>query len=32
MGYPEVKQFWLKAGDEVQVTIEKLGKLKNTIG
>lgn len=32
MGYPEAKQIWLKAGDDVQVTIEKLGKLKNTIG
>jgi 2-keto-4-pentenoate hydratase/2-oxohepta-3-ene-1,7-dioic acid hydratase (catechol pathway) len=32
MGYPQAKQVWLKAGDEVQVTIEKLGKLKITIG
>ncbi|MDD2234914.1 MAG: fumarylacetoacetate hydrolase family protein [Desulfitobacteriaceae bacterium] len=32
MGYPEAKQVWLKAGDEVQVAVEKLGKLKITIG
>lgn len=32
MGYPEAKQVWLKAGDEVQVAIEKLGKLKINIG
>ncbi len=32
MGYPEGKRVWLKAGDEVEVAIGKLGKLKNTIG
>jgi 2-keto-4-pentenoate hydratase/2-oxohepta-3-ene-1,7-dioic acid hydratase in catechol pathway len=32
MGYPEAKQVWLKAGDEVRVAVERLGKLKITIG
>ena len=31
LGMPKEKQCWLKAGDEVQVTIEKLGTLTNTI-
>lgn len=29
-GYPEDQRVWLKAGDEVTVEIEKLGKLTNT--
>ncbi|MFZ7103007.1 MAG: fumarylacetoacetate hydrolase family protein [Peptococcaceae bacterium] len=32
MGYPEEKQVWLKAGDEVITNIEKLGDLKVTLG
>ena len=32
IGYPRTEQVWLKAGDEIIVTIEKLGELKNTIG
>ncbi|MHB8125782.1 MAG: fumarylacetoacetate hydrolase family protein [Desulfitobacteriaceae bacterium] len=32
MGYPEDEQVWLKAGDEILVTIEKLGELKITLG
>lgn len=31
MGYPEGKQVWLKAGDEVITKIEKLGELKVTL-
>lgn len=31
LGMPKEKQRWLKAGDEVQVTIEKLGTLTNTM-
>jgi len=31
MGYPEDKQVWLKAGDEVVTSIEKLGELKITL-
>ena len=31
MGYPEEKQQWLKPGDVVEVTIEKLGTLRNTL-
>ncbi|KJS88167.1 MAG: 5-carboxymethyl-2-hydroxymuconate isomerase [Peptococcaceae bacterium BICA1-8] len=31
MGYPEDKQVWLKAGDEVITKIEKLGELKITL-
>lgn len=29
LGYPEDKQIWLQAGDQVEVTIEKLGSLSN---
>ncbi|MFZ3102986.1 MAG: fumarylacetoacetate hydrolase family protein [Desulfitobacteriaceae bacterium] len=32
IGYPRAEQIWLKAGDEILVSIEKLGELKNTIG
>ena len=31
LGYPAEKQVWLQAGDEVAVTIEKIGTLKNTL-
>ena len=31
LGYPKHQQVWLKAGDEVEVTIEKIGTLKNTL-
>lgn len=31
LGYPEDKQEWLKAGDEITVTIEKLGCLVSTL-
>lgn len=30
-GYPEQEREWLKPGDELEVTIEKIGTLKNTI-
>jgi 2-keto-4-pentenoate hydratase/2-oxohepta-3-ene-1,7-dioic acid hydratase in catechol pathway len=29
LGYPKEQRVWLKAGDEVEITIEKLGTLKN---
>jgi len=32
MGYPERQRVWLKAGDVVEVEIEKIGKLVNTLG
>lgn len=32
MGYPEAEQIWLRTGDEITLTIEKLGKLTNTLG
>lgn len=31
LGYPTEKQVWLQAGDEVAVTIEKIGTLKNIL-
>ena len=31
LGYPAEKQVWLQAGDEVAVTIEKIGTLKNIL-
>lgn len=31
LGYPSEKQVWLRAGDEVAVTIEKIGTLKNRL-
>lgn len=31
MGYPENQQVWLKSGDEVEVIIENIGTLKNTL-
>lgn len=31
LGYPEEKRVWLKSGDKVEVTIEKLGTLKNIL-
>ena len=31
MGYPEEQQHWLKSGDTVEVTIEHIGTLKNTL-
>ncbi|HWQ88460.1 MAG TPA: fumarylacetoacetate hydrolase family protein [Desulfitobacteriaceae bacterium] len=32
MGYPEAEQIWLRTGDEITLTIEKLGKLTNFLG
>lgn len=32
LGYPEEKRQWLKAGDEIVSTIEKLGELRFTLG
>lgn len=32
LGYPEDKQQWLKSGDEIVVTIEKIGDLVNVLG
>src|SRR5512146_1408948 len=32
LGYPKDKQVWLKAGDEIVSTIEKLGELKFRLG
>jgi 2-keto-4-pentenoate hydratase/2-oxohepta-3-ene-1,7-dioic acid hydratase in catechol pathway len=31
LGYPKEKQVWLKAGDEIVSTIEKLGTLRFTL-
>ncbi|MFS0823118.1 fumarylacetoacetate hydrolase family protein [Bacillus sp. 1P02SD] len=31
LGYPENEQEWLKPGDEIEVTIEKIGTLKNRL-
>lgn len=31
LGYPKDKQVWLKSGDQVEVTIEKIGTLKNIL-
>lgn len=31
LGYPEQDQIWLKAGDEISVTIENIGTLTNTL-
>ena len=31
LGYPEDEQVWLKSGDKVEVSIEKIGTLKNTL-
>ncbi|MGG1397923.1 fumarylacetoacetate hydrolase family protein [Bacillus salipaludis] len=31
LGYPEEKQNWLKSGDEMVVSIESLGVLKNVL-
>ena len=30
VGYPEAEQVWLKSGDKVEVSIEKIGTLVNT--
>ncbi len=31
LGYPKEKQVWLKAGDKIEVNIEKIGSLKNRL-
>jgi len=31
LGYPKDQQKWLTSGDEVEVTIENIGTLKNTL-
>jgi len=32
LGYPETEQKWLKAGDEIKVSIERIGTLQNVLG